>query len=236
MKTLSTDWLTEGLLDVEYKKYVVMAYLQNVQRQFGERKLYPDLPELQGHYRRSLVFRGQQGRLRDQFRKHLTGLDPTTHQLRYEAQQQDDACSTTLEAILDFALPLFERTADEGRLLDAEVAANLTVSPVGLLPLVRSEGYLLVSQPSSRETRVYQYRLTFFDDTQPPRRQMYTTPVETVWRGLTTTYEHLKLDLLRRHRHLPNPATFAVETRQNYPFEETLLPVAKRKVADLLEE
>lgn len=236
MKTLSTDWLTEGLLDVEYKKYLVMAYLQNVQRHFGEQKLYPDLPDLQGHYRRSLALRGQQGRLRNQFRRNLTGLDPATLQLRYEVQQPDDDCATTLGAILDFALPLFERTADAGRLLDAEVEANLMVSPVGLLPLVRTEGYLLVGQPRSRETRVYQYRLTFFDDTQPPRRRMHTTPVETVWRGLTTTYEHLKLDLLRRHRHLPNPATFAVETRQDYPFEETLLPVAKRKIADLLEE
>ncbi len=235
MKTLSTDWLTEGLLDAEYKKYVILAYLQQVRQHFGERKLYPDLTDLQAHYRRSLTLRGQQNGLRAQFRRHLTGLDPATLQLRYELQQPDDDCTATLEKILDFALPRFGQTEAEGRSLDAEVEANVTISPVGLLPLVRTEGYLLVAEPTSRETRVYQYRLLFFDNTQPPRRRMHTTAIETVRRGLTTTYEHLKLDLVRRHRHLPNPATFAVEARRNYPIEETLLPVASRKVADWVE-
>jgi hypothetical protein len=235
MKTLPNDWLTEGLFDAEYKKYVILAYLQHVHRQFGDRRLYPDLTDLQNHYRRSLTLHGQHRGLREQFKRYLTGLDPETLQLRYELQQPDDDCTQTLEEILDFALPRFERTEAEGRTLDAEVAANLTVSPVGLLPLVRTEGYLFVAEPVSRETRVYQYRLTIFDTTHPPRRRMHTTPLETVRRGLTTTYEHLKLDLVRRNRHLPNPATFAVEAKRSYPLEETLLPVAQRKVAEWLD-
>ena len=28
MEKLSKDWLTQGLIDFEYKKYVLMAYLQ----------------------------------------------------------------------------------------------------------------------------------------------------------------------------------------------------------------
>ncbi len=235
MNALPENWLTEGLLDAEYKKYVILAYLKQVREHFGERKLYPILPDLQGHYHRSQELRSQQADFQAQFRKRLTGLDLRTFQLRYETPLPDDACSATLDEILDFALPRFAQTETEGRELDEEVDANLTVSPVGLLPLVRSEGYLLVDEPTRRETRVYQYRLTFFDNTRPPRRRMQTDHLETLRRGYSTTHEHLKLDLLRRYRHLPNPATFAVESRRVYPLEETLLPVAKRKVSAWLE-
>lgn len=30
MKTLNHNWLTEGLIDFEYKKYILLSYLQEV--------------------------------------------------------------------------------------------------------------------------------------------------------------------------------------------------------------
>ena len=50
-------------------------------------------------------------------------------------------------------------------------------------------------------------------------------------RSLANTFEDMKLALLRRNRSLPNPATFALETRQNYAVEGTLLPIAKGLLA-----
>ena len=39
MKQLNPNWLTEGWVDFEYKKYLLLAYLQKVSIDFDERKL-----------------------------------------------------------------------------------------------------------------------------------------------------------------------------------------------------
>lgn len=41
MKTLSENWLTDGWIDFEYKKYILLACLQHVGGQFKEVKLDP---------------------------------------------------------------------------------------------------------------------------------------------------------------------------------------------------
>ena len=51
MKKLSPDWITEKHIDFEYKKYVLLAYLQEVNMNFEKTHLYPFLADLVDHYR-----------------------------------------------------------------------------------------------------------------------------------------------------------------------------------------
>ena len=37
MKKLEKDWLTRGLIDFEYKKYILLSYLQGVQSYFDDK-------------------------------------------------------------------------------------------------------------------------------------------------------------------------------------------------------
>ncbi len=43
------------------------------------------------------------------------------------------------------------------------VENKLTISPVGLIPLDINEGYFFFSSSNTKSTRVYQYRLSFFE-------------------------------------------------------------------------
>jgi hypothetical protein len=61
MEKLSKDWLTQGLIDFEYKKYLLMAYLQTVKSSFGKVELYPFLADLVFHYRNLQAVKGKQG-------------------------------------------------------------------------------------------------------------------------------------------------------------------------------
>ncbi|MBK7032936.1 MAG: hypothetical protein IPH49_06685 [Ignavibacteria bacterium] len=42
--------------------------------------------------------------------------------------------------------------------------------------------------------------------------------------------EDLKLALVEQHQDMPNPATFLMDSDLDFPFDETILPVAKRKL------
>jgi Cu/Ag efflux pump CusA len=44
----------------------------------------------------------------------------------------------------------------------------------------------------------------------------------------------MKGELLRARASLPNPAVYSVETELTYPLEETLLPIAKRRLVRYL--
>ena len=57
MATLSKNWITEKLIDFEYKKYLLLAYLQQVSGQFDETRLYPSLSELIEHYKNVVSLR-----------------------------------------------------------------------------------------------------------------------------------------------------------------------------------
>ena len=54
---LSKNWITEGIIDFEYKKYILLAYLQHIKSEFDERKLYPMLSDLFFHYQNLLQFK-----------------------------------------------------------------------------------------------------------------------------------------------------------------------------------
>jgi hypothetical protein len=51
MERLKDGWLTEGLIDFEYKKYQLMAYFKHVKESFNRVELYPFLSDLVFHYR-----------------------------------------------------------------------------------------------------------------------------------------------------------------------------------------
>lgn len=236
MKAKQTDWLTDGPLDFEYKQYVLLAYLQQVKQNFGQKRLYPDLPDLQRRYEQSRALQESKQALSARFRRRVTGIDLRRQALNYQPDFPEEASLQELGHILEYAVPRLQRAVSEGQKLYGEVDENVRVSPVGIVPLQRREGYLFVYEALLRQVRVYEYELLFFNDDVPPSRQLRTTPVEVHGKSLSTTFEHLKLDLVRRRRHLPNPASYLVESRWPYPLEETLLPMAQRKVVRAIAE
>jgi hypothetical protein len=48
------------------------------------------------------------------------------------------------------------------------------------------------------------------------------------------TYENIKSELIRHRTMLPNPAVYGIETDLRFPIEETLLPIAKRRLVRYL--
>ena len=59
MVSLDKNWLTEGLIDFEYKKYELLAYLKNVGKSFSENRLYPFLGDLIFHYNNILSLKNE---------------------------------------------------------------------------------------------------------------------------------------------------------------------------------
>ena len=90
MKTLSETWFADGYIDFELKKYTLLAYLQEINRNFQENKLYPQLADVIFHYNNLVAFRENKKFLQEQFPKKLSGLQMEKIQVLYEQMIQDD--------------------------------------------------------------------------------------------------------------------------------------------------
>lgn len=233
MQTLDKDWLTTGLIDFEYKKYVLLAYLQHVKSNFKSQKMYPDLQDLHFHYDYSRYFKDGIERLSFQFPKRIKGLNSDNLNLNYESSTlSDNHFLSELESIMEYALPRFEKVIKEGENIVEEVQNNIQILPVGILPLYKNDGYLLLHESLINEIIVYQYNLTVFEGKNEKLRGVRTFYLETVRKSITNTFENVKLDLVKKYKHLPNPATYVVESKYVLPLEETFLPIAKKKIVE----
>lgn len=230
MKTLSETWFAEGYIDFELKKYTLLAYLQEIGRCFNQNKLYPQLSDLIFHYNNLMAFRQNKQLLKEQFPKKITGLQLEKLQLLYEQLTEDDELMQELEAIIQFSTESMKQTIDSGTQIYEFVEDKLNIFPIGLLPINTEEGYFFLSEGSYRQTRIYQFRLSFFEQHAEKYRSIKTEWVGQYERNLVNSYELMKLQLIRNRKELPNPAVYSIETDLSFPVNETLLPIAKRSL------
>jgi hypothetical protein len=230
MKSLSDTWFAEGYIDFELKKYVLLAYLQEVNRYFDENKLYPQLSDIIFHYNNLIAFRENKKFLQEHFPKKLSGVQMEKLELLYEQMIQDDDLMQELEDIINYASRKMKKTIQNGTDIYEFVEEKLSIMPVGIIPLDIREGYFFLSAGNDKSTHIYYYRLSIFEKHDEKYRSMKTTFIDIRYRSMANTYEHIKGELIRHRDELPNPAVYSIETELRFPVDETLLPVAKRSL------
>lgn len=235
LMTLSETWFIEGNIDFESKKYTLLAYLQKVNGYFGQNKLYPELADVVFHYNNLLTFRDQKRLLQNRFPRKLTGVQLERLELIYEEMIADDELMQEIERIVLFASSRMKTAITSGTDLYEYVEHNLSITPVGLLPLDLNEGYFLLCDGNYRDIRVYQYKLSIIEKSADRYRALRSNYVDQWERNFTNTYESIKVELMRQNRQLGPPAVYSIETKLTYPVEETLLPIAKRSLVRFIE-
>lgn len=230
MEKLSKDWITNGLIDFEYKKYILLAYLQHVKGNFDEVKLYPALSDLLERYQEALTFQKRKNLMKSGFPKEISRIDLEKIKVLYQEMIEDSDLMNQLEEIVEYALLKMNDTLLLGKEIYEQVEAKLKIEPIGIMPLYVDEGYVLMELGNSKQTDVYQYRVAKFSYSGEGYTSIYLDFLESIRRGIGDTFEGIKLQLIRAYKTLPNPATFLINSEQQFPVKETLMPITKRLV------
>lgn len=228
MENLKKEWLTEGLIDFEYKKYVLLAYLRNARESFKRVELYPFMADLVFHYRNLLSLKENKTIIHEAFPKELSIESLQKLELTYRKIIEDDSIMRELESIIEFALPQFKSSLDEGSQIYEYVESQCELSQVGLTSLYANEGYLFISQPPQKDTDVYRYQVSIYGNASESLRSLNTQFVKTTQRSVVNSYESIKLQLLKEYSELPNPSVYLITSKLKFPYVQTLMPVAKR--------
>jgi hypothetical protein len=211
MKNLKANWFTEGLLNFEYKKYLLLAWLQHVQGEFNDSKLYPSLSDLVFHYNNLHQFREGQASLTKLIPEPLSG-------------ELDE-----LHSIVNFSIPELRLHIENGKSLFEHIESAIHIEPIGISPLYKREGYLLIYAAPKRQVDTYDYSISFFENVNENYYGIRMTHIDSFEKNMVNTFEAIKINLHRNQRKYDNPATYLVSTSLAIPSEASLIPVTKRK-------
>ncbi|WP_420387195.1 hypothetical protein [Roseivirga sp.] len=236
MTQLRKDWITDGLIDFEYKKYVLLAYLKHVEKNFDQARLFPFLTELIDHYQDAKVLKDKKQSIQSKMPREISRLDLSKLEIIYKDLNESDETLKDIEEIVDYALPTMQKTLGKGKEIHEWVESELKIDPVGIIPMYKDEGYVMLEVGNSKLTDVFQYQIKKFIMFNEQMRGIYFRWIDRFSRGIGDTFEQLKLQLIRTYQVLPNPATFLIHGELPLPMEETLIPMSKKMVLKTVQQ
>lgn len=217
--------------DFEASRYRILEGLRRVRQEFTHNRIYPTLSELMELYVTLRTITDNSSTLRDQLPGRITGIDLQQQRVIYQNESFNNDDLMAVEELIRWAMPLIHRTIEEGQTIFNFVDEHLTLEHVGLLPSYVEEGYLLVPELQRGLLHVIQYEVSIFTSNNQRYRNLRTVTVKTVsLNDVGMSAASLKMLLMAENRSLPNPATYVFQTDLDFPFAETMLPVAKRKL------
>lgn len=228
---LSLDMFFTGPNDMELRRYRIHNGLKECRSAFTHNRLYPLLAELVDLHAALIDLMSNMSDIQGHLPHRLKEIDLEEGKLIYEqAGLTDDDLMRASELIV-WALPLIKQSIEEGADIFNFVDEHIRIEQVGILPMYREEGYWFVPEHKASLLHLLRYELSLFTSANERYRSLKTTAVgEIEQSNVQPAPEAIKLQLIEQYRDLPNPATFICETDLDFPYSETILPVAKRKL------
>lgn len=231
MEHIGLDFFTNSVEDAEKRQYHVLAWLKNIQENFGRNRLYPHLNSLIDLHRDLKTFLQNIDDLEGRMPRKMSGIDLDKKIIHYEAVNARPDDLESIRGLITWALPYIKSAIDEGATIFEFVDENMDVEKVGIIPVYTEEGYSMIPDNAAGKIHIFRYETSVFESSRDKYRSLKTTLVKTVNTGsVLPSLNSLKLDLISQLRDLPNPATYAIRSGLDFPFNETILPVAKRKL------
>jgi len=234
---LSIDLFTKVQDDFEKRQYVILAELKKISKEFQYYKIYPHLSLLVELHKILKDVINRLSDLRGKFPKRIGKIDWVNRIIEHEVVFVDGTDLSAVEDLINWALPNIERVIAEGIAIHEYVENELFLEHVGILPSYREEGYLFVPDNVEKKLNLFRFEASIFQSSKAPYRSLRTTYLRSIEQsGAQIAPGSIKLQLIMEEKELPNPATYAVETHLVFPFDQVIMPVAKRKLMKVISQ
>ncbi len=220
-----TDW--------ELNQYRILGGIKEVCTDFDKKKIYPALAKLIKIKTSLDQIKEERNNLNGKFPRQIKGFDIKEQKIIFESLG-DFNHNDNIEVIftlIEWALPYINEAIDEGIVLFDFVDKNIMLEQVGIMPMYKDEGYFLITDNIAFELQVHRYECSLFSSGNDKYRALKTEFVKSERQEIIRrSPESIKHELIKERKDLPNPATFLCDSDLDFPFEETIFPVAKRKL------
>ena len=205
-------WFLHEHLDIEYQTYRLLAYLQFVEKQFLQIRLYPYLSELIRHYE----FVDNISTKMEEIKKRLnTELDNEITEYIYEMS--------------DIIKNKTKKTIEQGVNLFNTILKSIKYEAIGIIPEYNQEGYIIASYEHVNYFDIMRFHISSIINYD----KFYMTNIEYL-EGLgnismlNRAPEFIKRHILEKYKDLPNPIVIYAKASYYVPLHETLIPIMRR--------
>lgn len=231
MEKLAIEMFVTGGSDVESRQYRILRCLKEYYNEFSRNRLYPAFKYLLDVTSTLEELVEKKEDMEGRFPQHLAGVDIEHRQLIYDPAVERNSEFQQAMDLIRWALPQLKKAIDEAINIYHFVDDHIGIEEVGIMPVYKEEGYWTVPDTKEQQLYLLRYEVSLFASTSERFRQLKTTVLEKLDLPLLRkSPETLKLEVLERYRDLPNPAMYVCETDLDFPYEATILPIAKRKL------
>ncbi len=231
MESLSLNLFTGAVEDVERTQYKVLAGLKKARSAFDEQRVYPHLGRLVKLHGALVTVLDRTEEFRTPETGDISGIDWDEKKVTYEWPELEGTEMAEVEDLIRWALPHIRDAIEEGKDVYEQVEDNLELETVGIVPSYVQEGYLMVPHREENVLHVLRYTLSIIEGEDERHRALKTTHCKTVSQeSVDLDPSTIKLQLVEERRDLPNPATYFSNIDLHVPYQETLLPVVKRRL------
>lgn len=230
MSRLGLELFISAEQDFEVRQYQILNALATVRDDFTHNRIYPTLGELIELYMTLARVSRSAGDIRHELPRRIQGLDLKAQRIIYEPLNMSQRDIEAVAELIAWSMPHIQRAIEEGQTIFNFVDENIGVEEVDIVPTYAEEGYLMIPEPRRHLLHVLRYEVSIFAGSDEQYRNLKTISLQSIPLGLVEQSPlSIKRELIARHGDLPNPATYLFRTELDFPYSETILPVAKRK-------
>jgi len=216
--------------DFEKRQYLILGKLKAIKEAFQHNQLYPHLSELIELQRQLKKLLDEFSLIKNHAPKNIKSVDLINKRIEYESALPDQLDMKAVEDLGRWALPKIKEVIEEGATIFEFIQQNLIIENVGIEPSYLLEGYAMVPDTLKGTMHIYRYEVSIFTSSEERYRSLKTKHVKTFSGAVQIPLSTIKLELIQEFKDLPNPATYAIQTDLELPFEASLLPISRRKL------
>lgn len=233
--TLDVKKLTSCGSDWETNQYTLLSKIKDWSSQLHKNKLFPalqdsiqlqlNLEEILRENIESKIWFDNEIRAR-RFNERFTVYEKA-HQVGFQ-----------LDRLLEFtewALKLNKPVMEEGNILKKFVEENISVKKITEENNFKGKGYFLLPDNKKEVLNIYFYDLNWDWESRSLLHSIQTTLLRSIPFGLiNNSGDELMYDFIKYSQELYEPVVFIFETDLDFPYNETIFPVAEEILISLV--
>lgn len=226
---LDVDWALQEPIDFEHKKYVLLSYVQKCEKNFSEYKLYPSFVELSLHLANvQTIFKEGHYFYTDKKFKSIDDEIVLGELKTEKVRELTDEEKIELAKILEFAFTRLFDLFNIGKSIWSVTYDNIFVElKKNKTKLNAGSGYFYFIDEDNEMAHIWKYKISKPTIKKPLNKNTF----EKIYTGelANNTIVNLIQQSLEEGVNINEPI-FQIKTKQNFPMDETLVPLFKRKV------
>ena len=235
LNTLNLDYFLPPIEDKEFSQYKILALLKEYSNQFRQNKLYPALSYLNqiDNLLDSLYIKYQDfnSALFDGLKQPGNKIPDIT----IVGKDSNKVNNNAAFELINWAKPFVQSAMDEGIAIYEFVYDNIIIEPAGAEPSYNSDGYFIIPDYYSGKLLLVEYSCSIFSSSNAPIKSLKTKRIKQVTLdNINSSIINVGFELIYRYGDLVNPAVYICRTELDFPFTETVFPIAKSKLLSLL--